>query len=565
MAEVLPSSVPLSIPHSPAIAPSPTEYTFRSRLPDIDIPDHLTLHDYIFQQASLYPDKPCIIEHSTGKEYSYAEVESISRRIAAGLAHLGIKQGDVVMLLLPNCFEFVVLFFGISMRGAVATTANPLYKPAEIHRQVQTANVRLIVTQAAFCRKLAEECEQHIQILTIDSVVEGFQHVSVLLEADEKSFPDDVVIDSDDVIALPFSSGTTGLPKGVMLTHKSLITSVAQQVDGENPNLHFSSEDVVLCVLPLIHIFSLNSVLLCSMRAGASVAIMQRFDVVALLQFIQKHRVTVMAVVPPIVLAITKCATADQFDMSSVKKVLSGAAPMGKELEDAFRARLPNAVIGQGYGMTEAGPVLSMCSSFAKYPTPVKPGSCGTVVRNAEMKVVDTETGVSVSYNQPGEICIRGKQIMKGYLNNSEATAYTIDKDGWLHSGDVGLVDEDEEVFIVDRVKEIIKYKGYQVPPAELEAMLIGHPGIHDAAVVPELDDAAGELPVAFVVRSNGSDISEDEIKQYIAKQVVFYKRICKVYFTEVIPKSPTGKILRRELKKKLAEEAALRKSNSAS
>ncbi|MCO5590769.1 hypothetical protein L7F22_044744 [Adiantum nelumboides] len=564
MAEVLSSSTPLSMAHSPpsAVAETPAEYIFKSPLPDIDIPDHLTLHDYIFQNASLYPDKPCVIDHSTGREISYAEVESASRRVAAGLVNLGIKQGDVVMLLLPNCYEFVVLFLGISMRGAVATTANPLYKPAEIHRQVQTAKVSLIITQAAYVEKLAEECERHIQILTIDSVIEGFQHVSVLLEADEKQYPHDVVISSDDVVALPFSSGTTGLPKGVMLTHRSLITSVAQQVDGENPNLHFSTEDVVLCVLPLIHIFSLNSVLLCSMRAGASVAIMQRFEVVSLLQFIQKHRVTVIAVVPPIVLAITKCATADQFDLTSIRKVLSGAAPMGQTLEDALRARLPNAAIGQGYGMTEAGPVLSMCSSFAKFPTPVKPGSCGTVVRNAEMKVVDTETGASLPRNQAGEICIRGNQIMKGYLNNTEATAITIDKGGWLHSGDVGFVDDDDEVFIVDRVKEIIKYKGYQVPPAELEAMLIGHPGIHDAAVVPEPDEAAGELPVAFVVRSNGSDISEAEIKQYIAKQVVFYKRICKVYFTDVIPKSPTGKILRRELRRKLAEEAALRNSS---
>lgn len=546
-----PSSIPSTVPDS-----EPSEIIFRSRLPDIDIPSHLTLHQYVFQNAANYPDKPCIIEHSTGKEYSYADVERISRKVAAGLVKFGIGQGEVVMLLLPNCAEFVFLFLGIAMRGAVVTTANPLYKPAEIHRQVRSAKAKLIITQAAFVEKLAEECEQHIGILTIDEPVEGFQNVSVILDADENECPV-VEIGPDDVVALPYSSGTTGLPKGVMLTHKSLITSVAQQVDGENPNLHFSTEDVVLCVLPLIHIFSLNSVLLCSLRAGSAVAIMQKFDVVALLQFIQRFRITVAAVVPPIVLAITKCPTVDQFDISSIRKVLSGAAPMGKELEDAFRARLPKAVIGQGYGMTEAGPVLSMCLSFAKYPTPVKPGSCGTVVRNAQMKIVDTETGVSLPRSQAGEICIRGDQIMKGYLNDPDSTAFTVDKDGWLKSGDVGYVDEDDEVFIVDRVKEIIKYKGYQVPPAELEGMLIAHESIHDAAVVPEPDLAAGEIPVAFVVKANGFDITEDEIKQYIAKQVVFYKRICKVHFIDAIPKSPTGKILRRELKKKLADEAA--------
>lgn len=426
---------------------------------------------------------------------------------------------------------------------------------------MQSAKVKVIITQSAYVEKLALECEQHITILTIDAPVEGFQHVSVLLEADENECPE-VVIHSDDVVALPYSSGTTGLPKGVMLTHKSLITSVAQQVDGENPNLHFSTEDVVLCVLPLIHIFSLNSVLLCSLRAGSAVAIMQRFDVIGLLQFIERYRITVAAVVPPIVLAITKCPTIDQYDISSIRKVLSGAAPMSKDLEEAFRSLLPkDAVIGQGYGMTEAGPVLSMCLSFAKYPSPVKPGSCGTVVRNAQMKIVDTETGVSLPRNQAGEICIRGSQIMKGYLNDPESTAFAMDKDGWLRTGDVGYVDDDEEVFIVDRVKEIIKYKGFQVPPAELEGMLISHPSIHDAAVIPEPNEEAGEIPVAFVVKANGSDISEDEIKQFIAKQVVFYKRICKVYFIEAIPKSPTGKILRRELKKKLADEAAASKN----
>jgi len=233
--------------------------------------------------------------------------------------------------------------------------------------------------------------------------------------------------------------------------------------------------------------------------------------------------------------------------------VLSGAAPLGKDLEDALKRRLPKATFGQGYGMTEAGPVLSMCLAFAKEPFPMKSGSCGTVVRNAQMKIVDPDTGVSLPYNQPGEICIRGPQIMKGYLNDAESTTRTIDEDGWLHTGDIGYIDEDEEVFIVDRVKEIIKYKGFQVPPAELEAILITHPSIADAAVVPQKDEVAGEVPVAFVVRSNGFDLTEDEIKQFVAKQVVFYKKLHKVYFIHAIPKSTAGKILRKDLRAKLS------------
>ncbi|GMN48082.1 hypothetical protein TIFTF001_017256 [Ficus carica] len=203
--------------------------------------------------------------------------------------------------------------------------------------------------------------------------------------------------------------------------------------------------------------------------------------------------------------------------------------------------------------MTEAGPVLTMSLAFAKEPVEVKPGACGTVVRNAELKIVDPETGSSLPRNQPGEICIRGDQIMKGYLNNSEATKNTIDEQGWLHTGDIGLVDEDDELFIVDRLKELIKYKGFQVAPAELEALLLTHPHISDAAVVPMKDEAAGEVPVAFVVRSNHSQIIEDEIKQFVSKQVVFYKRINRVFFIDAIPKSPSGKILRKDLRAKLA------------
>ncbi|CAN6450178.1 unnamed protein product [Victoria cruziana] len=194
-----------------------------------------------------------------------------------------------------------------------------------------------------------------------------------------------------------------------------------------------------------------------------------------------------------------------------------------------------------------------MCLAFAKEPSKVKSGSCGTVIRNAEMKIVDPETGASLPHNQPGEICIRGAQIMKGYLNDPEATARTIDKDGWLHTGDIGYVDDDEELFIVDRLKELIKYKGFQVAPAELEALLLTHPAVADAAVVPMVDELAGEVPVAFVVKTNGSDVAEDDIKAFVAKQVVFYKKIHKVFFLQTIPKAPSGKILRKDLKSKLA------------
>ncbi|XP_057967590.1 4-coumarate:CoA ligase 1-like [Malania oleifera] len=529
-----------------------SEIIFRSKLPDIPIPNHLPLHAYCFENISEVASRPCLIYGPTGKTYTYEEVELTARRVASGLHRLGIRQGDVIMLLLPNSPEFIFAFLGASYRGAITTGANPFHTRSEIVKHARAAKARLIITQAANFEKVKGLGDElGVKMMCVDGAPpEGWLKFSELTESDEREMPE-VEIGADDVVALPFSSGTTGLPKGVMLTHKGNVTSVAQQVDGENPNLYLRREDVILCVLPLFHIYSLN-IMLCALRVGAAVAIMPKFDIVSLLELVEKYKVTVAPFVPPIVLAIAKSGEVDRYDLRSVRMVKSGAAPLGKELEDAIKAKFPNAKFGQGYGMTEAGPVLAMCLAFAKEPFEIKSGACGTVVRNAQMKIVDPDTSLSLPRNHPGEICIRGDQIMKGYLNDQEATARTIDKEGWLHTGDVGYIDEEDELFIVDRLKELIKYKGFQVAPAELEAMLLNHPLISDAAVVGMKDEAAGEVPVAFVVRSKNSEITEDEIKQYVSKQVVFYKRINRVVFVETIPKGPSGKILRKDLRARL-------------
>ncbi|KAL8497332.1 hypothetical protein ACS0TY_020863 [Phlomoides rotata] len=530
---------------------------FRSKLPDIYIPKHLPLHSYCFENISKHRNNPCLINGATEEVYTYDAVELISRKVAAGLSDLGLRRGDTIMILLPNSPEFVFAFLGASHIGAISTMANPFFTPAEVIKQAKASNAKLIITQSCHVGKVKDyAAENGVKVVTVDSPLPDCLEFSQLTSADERDMPA-VEIDPEDVVALPYSSGTTGLPKGVMLTHKGLITNVAQQVDGENPNLYMHSDDVMLCVLPLFHIYSLNSVLLCGLRAGSAILLMQKFDIVPFLELIQKYKVTIGPFVPPIVLAVAKSPVVDKYDLSSIRTVMSGAAPLGKELEEAVRIKFPNAKLGQGYGMTEAGPVLAMCLAFAKEPFEIKSGACGTVVRNAEMKIVDTETGAALGRNQPGEICIRGDQIMKGYLNDPEATKRTIDKEGWLHTGDIGLIDDDDELFIVDRLKEIIKYKGFQVAPAELEALLLNHPRILDAAVVSMRDEQAGEVPVAFVVKSNGSIITEDEIKQFISKQVVFYKRINRVFFTDSIPKNPSGKILRKDLRARLAATAA--------
>uniref|UniRef100_A0A1U9WSG1 4-coumarate:coenzyme A ligase 1 n=1 Tax=[Ixeris] dentata var. albiflora TaxID=190261 RepID=A0A1U9WSG1_9ASTR len=530
------------------------EIIFRSKLPDIYIPKHLPLHSYCFENISDFSDRPCLIDGATGKVYTYADIELTSRKVASALHQHGISKGDVIMILLPNSPEFVYSFFGASYLGAISTMANPFFTAAEIIKQAKASGAKIIITQSSHVQKVKDfASENSVEIVCIDSAPEGCLHYSELISGDETKLPE-VEISSDDVVALPYSSGTTGLPKGVMLTHKGLVTSVAQQVDGENPNLWIHKEDVLICVLPLFHIYSLNSILLCGLRAGAAILIMQKFEIVPFLQLIEKYKVTIGPFVPPIVLTIANNEElVDKHDLSSMRTVMSGAAPLGKELEDTVRMKFPNAKLGQGYGMTEAGPVLAMCLAFAKEPFDIKSGACGTVVRNAEMKIIDPESGASLPRNKRGEICIRGDQIMKGYLNDPEATKNTIDSEGWLHTGDIGYIDDDDELFIVDRLKELIKYKGFQVAPAELEALLLTHPDISDAAVVPMKDEAAGEVPVAFVVKSDGSSLTEDDIKKFVSKQVVFYKRISHVFFIDTIPKSPSGKILRKDLRAKLA------------
>ena len=541
-----------SVPEE-SVAAAP-EVVFRSRLPDIEIPNEQTLQSYCFAKMAEVGSRPCIIDGQTGASYTYAEVESLSRKAAAGLRRMGVGKGDVVMNLLRNCPEFAFSFLGAARLGAATTTANPFYTPHEIHRQADAAGAMLIVTEACAVDKVLEYAAgKGLPVVTVDGARDGCVDFAELIAGEELPRDEEAGIHPDDVVALPYSSGTTGLPKGVMLTHRSLITSVAQQVDGENPNLYFSKEDVLLCLLPLFHIYSLNSVLLAGLRAGSAMVIMRKFDIGALVELVRAHGITIAPFVPPIVVEIAKSPQVTAGDLASIRMVMSGAAPMGKDLQDAFMAKIPNAVLGQGYGMTEAGPVLAMCLAFAKEPFKVKSGSCGTVVRNAGLKIVDPDTGASLGRNQPGEICIRGEQIMKGYLNDPESTKNTIDKDGWLHTGDIGLVDDDDEIFIVDRLKEIIKYKGFQVAPAELEALLITHPEIKDAAVVSLKDDLAGEVPVAFVMRIEGSEITEDDIKKFVAKEVVFYKRIHKVFFTDSIPKNPSGKILRKDLRARLA------------
>jgi acyl-CoA synthetase (AMP-forming)/AMP-acid ligase II len=504
-----------------------------SPLPDVEIPD-VALAPFVLERAAECGDKPALIDGPSGRELSFAQLDDAVRRMAGALARRGFGKGDVLALLSPNVPEYAVAFLATTMTGGTVTTINPVYNTEEIEYQLKDAKARFLVTVAPAleqARKAADDTGvEEIFVIGEDSFSE-------LLEADP--IDGQVEIDpAEDVAALPYSSGTTGYPKGVMLTHRNLVANLAQ-VDGAMP---LKPDDVIIGVLPFFHIYGMQVILNLALRAGSTIVTMPRFDLEGFLRIIQDHKVTRAYVVPPIALGLAKHPLVDQFDLSSLQLVFSGAAPLGAELEEACTERLGCRVC-QGYGMTESSPV----SHGVPYPDgELKPGTIGVAVPNMECRVVDVESGEDAAQGERGELWMRGPNVMKGYLNNEEATAGTVDEDGWLHTGDVAIVDEDGYFSIVDRVKELIKYKGFQVAPAELEALIITHPEVADVAVIPLPDEEAGEIPKAYVVK--GGDISEDDVKAFVKERVSSYKQVRQVEFVDEIPKSASGKILRRVL-----------------
>jgi acyl-CoA synthetase (AMP-forming)/AMP-acid ligase II len=391
-----------------------------------------------------------------------------------------------------------------------------------------------------------------LEVATKAAEAAGIEETFVLGEAEGATPYSDLLGDPDkapevridpaaDLAALPYSSGTTGLPKGVMLTHANLVSNLTQLTVGQP----IDEDDVLIGALPFFHIYGLIVILNQGLRAGATIVSMPRFELEQFLGLIESHRVTRAYVVPPIALALAKHPAIDGHDLSSVHTIMSGAAPLGPELCRQVAERIGARVV-QGYGMTETSPVTHVIRPGGE----AKPGTIGQALPLTECRLVDPEKGEDVPVGERGEVWIRGPQVMAGYLNNAEATAETIDADGWLHTGDVGIVDDDGFYTIVDRLKELIKYKGFQVPPAELEAILLAHPEVADCAVIGVPEEEAGEIPKAFIVAAEGG-CDGDALMEFVAGQVSPQKRIRQVEMIDEIPKSPSGKILRRILRER--------------
>ncbi|MBW3657035.1 MAG: 4-coumarate--CoA ligase family protein [Actinobacteria bacterium] len=514
---------------------------FTSPYDDVDIPV-VPVHEHVLARARERGERPAIIDGPTGRTITYAQLADQVDRVAGGLAARGFGKGDVLAIVAPNIPEYAVVFHAVSRVGGTVTTVNPTYGAEEIGYQFSDAEATLAVTIEMFLDTVLSAAEQS-----------GVEEVFVLGGGGEKGrpftelvgepFDGEVDIDPrEDVAVLPYSSGTTGMPKGVMLTHHNLVANLEQCVAGVDVGTE--GEETVVAVLPFFHIYGMQVLMNSTLALGNTIVTMPRFDLEQFLSLVQEHEVTRAFVVPPIVLALAKHPLVDQYDLSSLTNLTSGAAPLGAELGKAAEARVPTAEVVQGYGLTETSPVTNLSPAGA-----AKPGTVGVLVPNMEMRIVDPETGEDLGPNEDGEVWFRGPNVMKGYLGRAEETGQMLDDDGWLHTGDIGQVDEDGYLTITDRLKELIKYKGFQVPPAELEALLITHPDVADVAVIGIPDEEAGELPKAFVVKTPDSDVSEQDIIAYSKEHLASYKQVREVEFIDEIPKSAAGKILRRELR----------------
>ena len=500
----------------------------------LDLPDS-PLTPFVLRNCARLDSKPALLDSATGGAITYGELPAQIDAAAGALAGAGHAPGDVVGVVLPNMPEFAVVFHAALQRGGVVTPVNPALTPGEIGRQLDDARARYVITSPELAPTVSEASGQARVLLVGTSDLRGPAF------APEPSAPGDVA-------TLPYSSGTTGFPKGVMLTHRNLAANIVQ-VEGV---FRCGEDDVLLAVLPYFHIYGLTVNMNFALARGATVVTMARFELAAFLETIERHRVTRAFLVPPILLALAKHPLVDRHDLSSLQVIVSGAAPLDEGIARAAAARLGCRVV-QGYGLTETSPVTHLPPEGPGMDA--KPGSVGPPIPGTDCRVVDIESGEPLPPGGDGEIVIRGPQVMRGYLRDAAATDAAIDGEGWFHTGDIGHVDADGWLYLVDRLKELIKVRGLQVAPAELEAVLQAHPAVADAAVVPSPDRHGGEVPKAFVVLREEADL--DELRAYVADRVARHKRIRRIEAVEEIPRSPSGKILRRVLVQLEREAAA--------
>ncbi|MGQ9573067.1 MAG: AMP-binding protein [Chloroflexota bacterium] len=495
--------------------------------------DELPLPEILRQSAERFGEKPALIAPD-GTTRTYRDLWSYAHKVARFLQDHGIEKGDKVGIFSPNHVDYAAVFYGILLAGATVTTLNPLYREREIEHQLDDAEAVALFVFSPMGAPV-EAARRNLPRLRHVWPIDGLPEL--LGGVPEQHQPVDINA-REDVAVLPYSSGTTGLPKGVMLTHHNIFSNVKQGL----ATRQLTSDAVSLCVLPFFHIYGMTVLLSTGMALGITGVVMMRFDVEQMLHLVDKHRMTNLYLVPPAVLAMANVSNPSRFDTSSLQIVHSGAAPLPLEIAERVRS-IYKCVVTQGYGLTETSPTINT-NPIER----IKLESCGPPVADTFEKIVSLDSGEELPIGEVGEIVVRGPQVMKGYWKRPQETSECLGEDGWFRTGDIGWLDEDGYVYILDRKKEMIKYKGYQVAPAELEAVLYEHPAVRDAAVIPKPHLEGGEIPKACVVLKEGFETSPEELMAFVAERVAPYKKIREVEYLAEIPKTASGKILRREL-----------------
>jgi long-chain acyl-CoA synthetase len=508
------------------------------------------VHDVILESCSRVPHKTAIIDSSCDRRITYSEYGELIENIALGLVAGGVKPGEMLAIFLPNCWEFCAVYHAATMAGAIPTLLNPSYRQREVRYQLENSGAAVLVTDGALLHGInLGGLTKLRRVYATRQSSTGAEPFADLLRAVTVELPTVDKSSDQTLAALPYSSGTTGLPKGVMLSHFNLVANVFQFIGPHASEM--SGNDVALCFLPLYHIYGLNVVLNPVLTLGGTLLLMPRFNVPELLSLIVDEYVTMMPAVPPALNAICQAAEAGQFPTNQrLRWVKSGAAPLAPELARRF-TELTGVLVCQGYGMTEASPVTHV--GYLE-PELYRPESIGQPLAQTDCRVVTATDAdeTEAAPGQAGELVMRGPQFMLGYWNDPQATAAVL-RDGWYWSGDIVTRDADDFYFVVDRRKEMIKYKGFPVAPAEVEALLLEHPAVRDCGVVGRADACAGEIPVAFIVLREGSLASsklEKDLCGFVAERLTAYKQPRQIHFVNALPRTPSGKILRRELRK---------------
>jgi long-chain acyl-CoA synthetase len=504
------------------------------------------LHDAVVAACDTHSHKTAVIDSSNGRRITYAQYGELVRDCARGLVASGLKPGDVLAIFLPNCWEFCVAYHATTLAGGIPTLLNPTYREREVHYQLENSGAAFLLSDGPLLCDINLAGLNLRHVFTTRQPCAGIEEFSTLFAATTARLPQPAAAPDQTLAALPYSSGTTGLPKGVMLSHLNLVANVFQTVAPHASQ--FTPGDIMLCFLPLYHIYGLNVALNPMLMLGGTIVLMPRFHPAQFCELVCSEHITVAPVVPPAMNALAQYAAAGHFPQEhTLRWVKSGAAPLAPELARRF-TDLTGILVCQGYGMTEASPVTHI--GYLE-PELYKPESIGQPVYQTECRVLD-EQGAEVEPGNPGELVMRGPQFMLGYWKEPQATAAVL-RDGWYWSGDIVTRDLDDFYFVVDRRKEMIKYKGFPVAPAEVESVLLEHPAVRDCGVVGHRDAAAGEIPVAFVVLRDGfvaGTQMEQELSGFVADRLTHYKQPRAVRFVDAVPKTASGKILRRELRK---------------